>query len=300
MSQFNGTSWSEPESIRCAYQDGEASYVAQSPDLSQDSFDRPVIVWSAYSSVTGRDVICVSCPTDSGYPIAEELPIINDGFLASSARDENGDVWLAWWKYFDGAFWIHSHTAVDVKDAVVEGSPSMRRIAWTLTGPAPGSWWSILRAEPESTYVVVGRVQAGAAPIVEWIDTTTTDHPYLYRIRRDCKDTRYETLTEPILSVLDVLSWLPLSLRVEGSNPVRGIARVRVIGAAAGSVSVDVFDVRGRRVGLVHGVAGPEGDVTFDLGTGGSSLGMRGAGLYFARAQDSRGRISPTLKLVHL
>lgn len=301
ITHFDGTSWAVPESIHCNYTSGNpASYIGQSPDLSQDSYDRPVVAWSAYGS-NGRSVICVSCPTESGYPIAEELPVSHDGFLASPARDENGDVWLSWWKYYDGAFWTHSYTAVVVENALISPSPQGPRISWTLSGPAPESWWSILRSGADSTYAVVGRVRAGPTRTVEWTDASATPGFYLYRIRRDCKNSRYETLTDPIPGTVDAQVSEPFGIRLEGGHPARQAARVRVVGAAPGPVIVEVFDVRGRRVASVEGNAGSEGVVSVNLAADKGGFGGRpSAGLYFARARDARGQISSTLKLVYL
>lgn len=301
LARFLDGAWSVPESLHCAYLDSD-QYIGEAPDVSQDDELHPVVAWSAYSTRTGRNVICVTCPTDSGYPVAEELPQINGGFLASPARDENGDIWLAWWKYYDGAFWIHSYTNVTIIDAIVSGSPFLRNVSWTLSGPAPQSWWSILRAdEGDTTFALVGRVQAGSTTAVTWSDSSTTDRTYQYRIRRDCKDLNYQLLSEPIVSRPEGLSWLPLDLRSEVGNPVRGVARVRVEGAAPGEVEVQVFDVRGRRVGSASGRAGASGVVLLDPDwLEGAPNGKPRSGLYFALARDARGRTSRTLKLVVL
>jgi hypothetical protein len=308
MYRFDGTTWTAVANVPCAYRDPDRFY-GQSPDLSQDLENpRPVITWSAYNARTGRDAICVSCPTDSGWATAEELPVIHGGFLASPAVDENGDVWLAWWKYFHGAFWIHSYTTSEIKDALVDGAPNRRRVAWQITEPAPKSWWSILRAEGEEPFTVVGRVQAGATHAVEWTDTTAQNVTYQYRIRRDCKDTRYELLSEPMVSdpaLIGVdpigIAWLPIRLSSEVGNPVRGALRLRVEGAAPGAVTVELFDVRGRSLGTTSGTVGSTGIVSFDLGAAGPGDGdTRPAGLYFARARDERGRPSRVLKLIVL
>jgi hypothetical protein len=160
----------------------------------------------------------------------------------------------------------------------------------------------VLRApEDDTTFVVVGRVQAGTTSAVEWSDSSTTDQTYRYRIRRDCKDRNYELLSEPIESRPDGLTWLPIGLSSAAGNPTHGAVRLRVEGAAPGEVDVQLFDVRGRRVGTATGLAGPTGIVSLDpRWTVGTSASRPLSGLYFAQARDARGRTSRTLKLIVL
>ncbi len=299
LSSFDGTSWSGYQPIECGYHSSRPlSYIADSPDVSQDAFERPVIAWSAYGA-DGREVICVTCPTDSGYPMAEEIPVSNGGFLASPARDENGDVWLAWWKYYDGAFWTHSYTSVGIVEASVSPSNRGPRVRWTLEGEAPESWWSVLRSGGDSPYEVVGRVRAGATTQVEWTDTTATPGSYLYRVRRDCKDRRFELLSDALPATVDTGNVTePFRLRLGGAHPFRGTARLRATGAAPGVLTIELFDVRGRLVLSTKANVGSDGTALIDVGS--ERLGSDAAGLYFARARDSRGRSSETLKVVRL
>ncbi len=263
--------------------------------FSPDTIPSPTIGWQAYNYSNGARAVCVCTQDESGsFGLAEVVPGTDNTANASIVRDRNGDTWVAWWTHdLQGMFWTHSAVRATASDLRVVKAGPRPLLVWTLTEPAPGSWWTVLRSVEGQTFEPVGRVQAGATVAMSWTDDRVSGHvrkTLTYRLRRDCLDKRYEWLSE-------VAGWhagrhdprlllLPRSFRT---------TRVDfAIEQATGPVEVAVYDVQGRRVmrTLLPTTLGRVSS-GFDLDS------RMASGVYFLRVTDAA-RQEATAKLVLL
>jgi hypothetical protein len=268
-------------------------HFSNSPDLSRDPFKYPAIAWGAQDQFAHQNLF-VSFPTDSGFGIGEQLESVTDGILPTIVRDANGDAWVAWWKYFDGAFWIHSYTTATCSAPAVVGAGRRRSLVWTLSEPAPETWWAVLRARGEGEFELAGRVRAGAGQEMSWTDTSPPAGVLRYRIRRECVDKRYEWLSGearwPARSRKPLL--VPLS-----ANPVTTRVEFEIVDAAAGALRVTLYDLQGRRVAGQQVVARGAASEVMALDWPSARLP---SGVYLLRAVDAGGQESQVVKLVVL
>jgi hypothetical protein len=311
LATFRDGAWSETQALECSYREGPYSqHLSGDPDLSRDDAEYPVIAWDA--KYFGGSRICVCVPTDSGYGVAESLEGVPGGVLPSVARDRNGDVWVAWWEEFGPLRWQHSYTSALASAPRIVGAGRHRALAWSLSEPAPGSWWTVqrsgghARAGPggppraengaDGSFEDVARVRAGEDSDLSWVDDSPPGGVLRYRIRRDCVDNRYEWLS-------DEATWPP---QVRKPRAVRLAARgasdgneLELEGAAPGTLDVRVYDVQGRLVHRQSEMATAGESKVFRLG-----LGMQGAtlrsGIYFIRVRDALGQESNAVKTVLL
>jgi hypothetical protein len=178
--------------------------------MSRDEGEYPIVAWTAQRD--GRTAICVCVPPDSGFTTAEELTFAPDGLLPSVARDRNGDAWIAWWKFFDGIFWAHTYVTATAHSVTVQGTPAARTVSWTLSEPAPETWWAVLRAPSGGDFVEVARVRATPDLDMSWTDASAASGLLRYRVRRESVDKRYEWLSDevvwdgPVPAALSLLS----------------------------------------------------------------------------------------------
>jgi hypothetical protein len=278
----------------------------ETPDLSRDGGEYPVIAWDA-QDIRALNTICVCVPTDSGYGVAEELEGVVGG-LPTVARDRNGDVWVAWWWYGESASWMHSHATATAGTPRIEGAGRHRRVAWTLSEPAPETWWAVLRARGSEGFEPVARVRAGPGLEMSWSDTSPPAGLLRYKIRRESVDTRYlweseETRwpTRTARPHLRVVASVPVrtSGSVEPGRPWLGDGRLEFTDATPGPVEVRLYDLQGRVVMRERGEAGA-------TGAGAVPFRLRAVsppppnGIYLAVLRDASGRMSNAVKIVVL
>src|SRR5262249_3261073 len=138
-------------------------------------------------------------------------------------RDLNGDVWVAWWKYFDTVSWVHTYTVATASRPVISQIGPSISVEWFLSQSTPGSSWSVLRARDAGPFLSVARVQAGNGTKILWIDPSPPSGALRYRILRNCVDKRYESLSDETVWPVDVpptpISDGPLLLSAAASNP---------------------------------------------------------------------------------
>ncbi len=287
--------WSPPETLRCAYRDGLPNHFSDTPDLSRDDGEYPVIVWDA-QNIRANNTICVCMPSDSGYGVAEELAGV-EGDLGgpTAARDRNGDVWVAWAVRGDDVRWIHSYTRATATPRI-EGHGRHRRVAWTLSEPAPETWWAVLRARGAGDFEEVARVRAGPGLEMSWSDTSPPAGSLRYKIRRESVDTRYLWESAPV--------WVPeksrgLIVRLLGRLPIAQRAALELENAESGPFELRLYDVQGRMIHQHHGSASGTGQdtIAFDLSDAGTQVPN---GMYFASVRDASGQLSQTVRLVVL
>lgn len=296
---YRDGSWSEAESLLCAYTQ-PGGYSPTSPDLSRDGGEYPAAVWIAVNNQTGAETFCVCMPTDNGFTLADNLPYTG---LSTIARDRNGDVWLAWWDFGEGMYWLHTYTSATSGSPMVSAVGGNRTVSWFLSETAPGSWWAVLRAQDDGPYEVATRLKASGGTKMLWSDTSPQTGVLRYRIRRESTDNNYvwestETTVpvgvEPTLPTTPGLRLIPLS-----SNPSGSVIRFEILNAKAGTLTLEVYDVRGALVLTRQFPASGSSRDTIELDTS-SARGDRGSGLYFIRASDSSRQVSPSAKLVLL
>ena len=296
LRSYHDAIWSPPETLRCAYRDGLPNHYADTPDLSRDGGEYPVIVWDA-QNIRANNTICVCVPTDSGYGIAEELEGVEGNLgLPTAARDRNGEVWVAWYVVGGDVRWIHSYVRATAGDLRVEGHGRHRRVAWTLSEPAPETWWAVLRARGPDDLEEVARVRAGAELEMSWTDTSPPGGVLRYKIRRESVDARY-LWESAVVRVPEKSRGLILRLAVP--LPIVQRATLQLENAESGPFQLRLFDVQGRMVHQHGGSASGTGQdtIAFDLATAGVPLPN---GVYFAAVRDAGGQVSQVVRLVIL
>jgi hypothetical protein len=297
VSSYRDGVWSRGDSLQALHPPGETFWSAWG-DMSRDHEERPLLAWGDLGyGYTYRDVACVSFPTETGWATGEEVPGSDGGWDPTVTRDRNGDAWVAWWPIRLGrTYWNHTYVSATASEPSILGVEDRLVVSWTLSEPAPGSYWAVLRAEGDGEFVDVARVRADSTVAMSWNDATAPQGQVLrYRIRRESVDTRYEWLSDEAVWAVSLSAF---GLMVRGPQPVLDLARMQLIGAVAGPAEVQIYDVQGRRMWMTRLVADGTGrdDVQLD---------MRGrrefrSGLYFVRAVDASGRMTPAVKLAVL
>lgn len=286
--------WSAPQAIPCA--DLPNGFWTSAPDLSRDGGEYPAVVWYATDATgTGRETICACMPTDAGFTVADNIPYAG---RPTVARDRNGDMWVAWWDLFDGMHWLHTYNRATVEDVRAEEQGGSRRIAWTLSEPAPETWWAVLRARGQEEFQTIARVRAGPALEMSWTDSAPPAGVLRYRIRRESVDTRYRWDSR-IVRTPELIR----TFTAQGASPVAagGELLLQVSNAAAGPLELRLFDVRGRVVLEQQGVASGMGEETVRFGLSRAGHGEPlASGVFFAIVRDASGATSQAVKLVIL
>jgi hypothetical protein len=291
-------SWALPDTLGCAFR-WPGQWGTNSTYFSPDTLRYPVVAWTAQNFNRGAmNSLCVCVPTESGeYPVAENLEGTDGIAQAGIARDANEDIWVVWWNdELEGMFWTHSVVRATATALCVARGGSKPLLRWTLSEPAPGSWWTVLRADRDGPFETVGRVRAGNDTEMSWVDAWPVHGHVRYRLRRDCVDKRYEWLSEeapwPVKSRKPLLSLLPRPL--ESSE-----VPFEVEWAAAGPMQIELYDIQGRRV-LTRTEPGT------GLATVSSALDLTQlerrctSGIYFLRVTDAAGERSEAAKVVVL
>lgn len=271
--------------------------IAKNNDLSRDAFPRPAMVWSS-SNDRGLEYLYFAWPTDSGWATAEQVPGSASGIAPKVARDENGDVWLMWLRYAGLKLsWTHSYTHAVTDTPSVGDDRGRPRLRWSLSEPAPGSYWTLWRAAGAADFERVARLAAGPATAMEFTDSTApADVALRYRVRRECKDVRFQWTTAEV-------EWFPrttrLGLALRSPNPVGGTLAAEVLGASPGPLELQLFDLQGRRVARARVSASGSGRDAVSLDTTHDPRRTR-SGVYVLRAKAADGRTSDGLKVVLL
>jgi hypothetical protein len=287
--------WATPESIRCAYR-LQDEHRSQPPDLSRDSGEYPAVAWFAENARTRALTICVCIPTDSGFGMAEELDGPQNSVGPTVARDRNGDAWVAWSldRVNEGMVWTHTYTTVMAATPQVTVLGRARRIDWSLTSPAPRSWWAVMRARGSGPFEEVARVRAGAGLELTWTDTLPPEGPLRYTIRRECVDRRYEWLSDEAVWAAPNRGALHFS---PVPSPFQDGMSIELVGARAGELELSFYDLHGRRVFERRSQASGTGQDTIRLDFRNTASALP-AGVYFLRAHDAAGQVSGVAKLV--
>jgi hypothetical protein len=292
-STFRDGAWSEPESIRCHFT-RPGQHLSNVLDISRDPGEYPAIAWMDYNTHGGITTMCVSFPTDDGFTTADVIPG-TDGGGPTVARDRNGDVWVAWWKYYDGMFWIHSYTTATSSAPRITPRGDIVEVRWTLSESAPETWWALERGNEHGEYKTVGRVRARAELDMGLKDDPPPGDTVFYRVRRECVDKRYEWHS-------DVRSWPEVGIRVikiRAAPRLSNVQPIEIEGAAPGPLRIRLYDLQGRLVAEQQArVTGPAREVvSFDLA---EPHGRLASGIWFLRVTDSTGDESPSIKVLVL
>jgi hypothetical protein len=273
------------------------AYWCQSVEASRDDREWPSLVWTRYSRFGKATEVCAAIPDENGNYDGMVIPNSVDGGLASILRDRYGDVWLGWFVFSDAMYWTHSYTAAEALQPVIERSSHEARLTWAITERSPGSHWTILRSTNGASWDSLGAVSSAQDSILAWTDASVAPESiYRYQVRRDCLDSRHVQWSPVADSPSIALP--PFALRVDSRASSGGRLRLTIRGAPRGSVRIQLFDIAGRLVGsgLVENQGGPydEQPAVLELGH------VVARGIYFARALDVTGRISPTERVVML
>lgn len=286
--------WSEPESLQCAYRN-PGTYYSKSVHLSFDDHNYPVASWSSYNGDNGSEEICVCVPSDSGFTVADNLVGSEDGLLPVATRDRNDDVWVAWWKYYDGMFWTHTYTVATCSAPRITATAGQTSVAWTLSEPAPGSYWAVLRASGEGSFEEVARVKASSSLEHSWADTSTPPGTVRYRIRRECIDRAYEWLSP---EGRWPASESGLRLVRISSHPSTQSVDFDILDAAPGPIEIRLLDLQGRERGQFDRIASGLGVDRLQIPLA-TEPGLK-SGIYFLRVRDSSGAVTKAEKVVVL
>lgn len=318
VSMYDGTRWWRGDSLVAAHPAGQTFWAAWC-DASRDGAERPVLVWVDLGyGYTYRNVLSISVPDDHGWPTGEEIPGSEGHFtpIPTTMRDRNGDVWVAWARIggvdVDAGF-IHTYCKAVTGPPRVVGAGRQRAVAWDLSEPAPGSWWTVLRARFDGPFEPVARLQADSTLSLSWRDDSPPAGLLRYKLRRECLDARYQW--ESPQAAWPAAARAPIYLgppqppgQGDDAEPGltatpedRQLGRLRLsLGAAQpGPVTLRAYDLQGRLVleqqVMARGTA--RETVTLDFRQAGQPLA---SGIYFARATDAAGNASATVRVVIL
>jgi len=203
---------------------------------------------------------------------------------------------LAGWDFWTGMFWIHTYNRATAENVRIEGHGRNRRIAWTLSEPAPETWWAVLRARGREDFEPVARVRAGPGLDMSWTDTSPPAGLLRYKIRRESVDRRYEW-ESPVVRTPERSK--TLVLRAPSPWPVAREGALQLFNASDGPLELRLYDLQGRMVLRESGVATGSGEdvVRFDLAQAPVPISN---GIYFAVVRDSEGKANEGIKLVVL
>ena len=312
VTSFREGVWSAPESLRCMYKDHTAPEYSDAIDLSQDPGQYPAAAWSAANGNTGIETVCAAVPSDSGFGVADDVSNSDDGLLPVIAKDTNGDVWVAWWKYFDGMFWTHTYTTAIASTPQIIGAGPHRKLTWTLSELAAETWWAVLRSVNGGPFESVARVRASSALEMSWTDVPPTANLLAYKIRRECVDTRYAWESAAVTlgagARPPIYLGPPINLPGDpGEGPEQtGVPedrrwnrlRLSLNGAEAGPLAAKVYDLQGREV-MQRSSKARGGQEPFELDLAEARRRLP-TGIYFLRVSDATGRASNAVRFVIL
>jgi hypothetical protein len=293
VAAFRDGAWSPPESIFVHLPDSTEQVSSGVPTFSDDPAEFPAIAWT-FEDASANARSCVMVPTDSGFAFGEELSIPMTALIPSVTRDRNEDVWVAAWDYYVPAFYMHTYVVATSAAPRFDGSTTRPLVRWSLSTPAPGSWWAVLRAVGDGEFSPLARLRAGSDTVMSFTDSTAPLGSLLrYRIRRESVDKRYEWLSPEG-------TWWPrtsvLSARLRGPNPTSSSANLTITGAQAGLFDLRLYDLQGRLVLRQRPVANGSGQDALTIDLDAAPQRLRG-GIYFVKVVDAAGRVSNSVKV---
>jgi len=292
VSRYQDGSWSISDTLRWNLQ-GPAPHNARIVSVSEDGRRLPVVGATIYDRF-GVERVYVSVPGENGYGVGEYIPDTELGGSTIVQRDENGDVWAAWWRFGAGFYYIMSVPRATCAAPTLSDADGHPRITWTLTEPVLESAWVVERSADGSAFAAVGRVIAQSETTLSFVDTLAPDNATLrYRIHRPHRDVR-RTWTSEVSE-----EWLPthtrIGVRLASANPVTSDLVAEATGIRAGSIELQLLDLQGR---VVHRVRQPASGLGRDL------LRVRLAdvprlrsGLYLLRVTSGAARASSSVKV---
>ena len=309
ISSYRDGVWERGDSVTCVHAPGETFWSAWS-DMSRDSSERPVLAWGDLGvGQTFYDVGCVAFPTDSGWAKGEEIPGSRGLFLTPKVtRDRNGDAWLVWdMRGIDRTLFTHTYVSATTSTPTIRKEGRGRVVNWTLSEPAPGSWWTVLRSRMRGPFEavaswtdeVVARVQAGPQVAMSWTDESPAAGLLRYRIGRESVDQRYQWESGAGFWPIRVPTPLRLTRAPQGQWAADEVW-LELEGAEAGPVEVALYDLQGRQVLRVPSKSQGTGKDSIRLDLGGAAHPLT-PGVYFATAAVDGGKHrSGALKVVVL
>jgi hypothetical protein len=289
---LSGITFASEDSLYAAYQPHGDYRTDGRLEAAVDGSEYPMVAWSASRATNYDQVFAISLPAGSGFGVAEQVGTPTDAFLPTTTADGNGDLWVAWGTYsIEGMYFFHTYVNVTTSVLQVSGSGTSRLVRWTLSSPAPESWWAILRSINGGPFEVAGRAQAGESTLMAFTDDSPASGMVRYRVRRECTDTRYQWLSP-------IRYWNQQKPRIEmleaGARLASDRLEFAISDAAPGPVHVRVFDVQGRVVWSTRQEASQERiTLRFDAATRPIP-----SGLYFAIVEDSLNRTSDAIRVV--
>lgn len=293
---LRGNTWSGITALRWSFPTSQQvdQYFMYSADMSLDHRPLPVLTATSYNSRNGSQVAHVAVPDSGRYARGEWIPGSLGAGLPFVARDENGDVWLAWSKFHDGAFWLHSYVTSTCEAPTLSEAAGRPRLSWMLSDRTPESAWRVLRSADDNPFEPLERVIAGDGLELTYVDSTAPPGARLrYRIRRESRDTRYVWESE------SSMEWHPrtrvLSMRLASANPSPAGLQFELTGANAGNLELRILDLQGRTMlRRKQASSGLGRDVMFVSPA--ESARLR-AGVYLARVRASDGAESRAVKV---
>lgn len=304
VSSYRDGAWDRGDSTRCARGPAETFWSVWS-DISRGPYERPLLAWGDLGvGSTFRDVGCVAFPTESGWAPGDEIPG-SEGLFSNPkvTRDRNGDAWLMWdLRGLSITRFTHTYVSATTSAPILAGAGRHRVLSWTLSEPAPESWWAVMRARGRGDFEQVARLRAGETTEMSWTDDSPPGGVLRYKIRRESVDSRY-------LWESKEAHWPPgqarLRLRLAVPGPTRphvesaSAVALEVEEAAGGPLDIALYDLQGRLVHRQRPESGGTGQdaIRLDLSLADRPLTP---GIYFVRAQDAAGRSSDVLKIAIL
>lgn len=296
ISTYRDGVWSRGDSLRCVPNAGER-FRPIFLDAEVDTTEYPVFAWtnSGYGD-TWRDVTAIAIPGADGWHGAEEVPESQQsGWIRPTVtRDLNGDVWVAWRRArFGTNHWTHTYCSATCAAPAITPLADGTRVTWALSSRAPGSRWSVWRAEGDAPFDSLGTVRAGEDSLLAFDDSTA--HPgrtWRYRIRRESVDIRYRWESAV------AMHWRPDTRAPIGltlTNPTGGTRLAFRLTGAAGLLWARLYDLQGRVVLAERLGASGTGEDSFTLDLGAS--GARRPGIYFLRVTDGTRRTTRTARV---
>ena len=266
----------------------------KSTAITHDTRARPAVSWSA-SGDNGVEYLYVAWPNDSTWEVAEQVPGSARGGAQRMARDENGDVWLAWANYVvGGILWTHTYVTATCDTPAVGERSGKPLVSWNLSEAVPESRWSVWRSADGGDFDSLSVVTAARDTAMSLADSTAPSDAVLrYRIRRECKDVRHRwTSAEAV--------WLPrgpqLTVTLRGRNPIQSSLDLEIFGANAGELRAELYDLQGRLVTTSRSMALGAGRDAVRMGFSSTHSVIR-SGVYVLRVRSSDGRLSRGVKL---
>ncbi|HET7252016.1 MAG TPA: hypothetical protein VFI79_19395 [Gemmatimonadales bacterium] len=272
--------WTRDASVSASHPDGQ-TFISGWCEASRDTAEEPVLVWGDLGyGYTYRDVGCVAFPVRGGWSQGEEIPGSDGLYTSPSAtRDRFGDVWTAWRRLHGYVFGAHTYTKATASNPQIANDRGSVSLTWTLSEPAPGSHWTVLRTYAGASEMPIGDIIPDSGLVLSWRDPSPPKDRVSYRLRRESLDSR-------CLWYGPAASWPPLhASRLQVSSACltasEGILSLAVEGAARGQATLNIYDLQGRRVASCR-VALDSGASRVGVSLPDSVLGMRSGVLFMA------------------